>query len=191
MRSLGSALKSSLFLTAEALLLTTVTFAGNVPTVQLTITPAGPVAAGTAVTLTATIPPGNPAVTSGLLTFCDASAAHCLDNAVIGTAQVSSAGLASMKLVPGVGTHHYQAVLQGTIHYSSAVSSPVALTVTGNGSYLSLSSINSSGNANPYSLTAVVGGFGPSQTRIHLRKCFNLQTLLKPRISCPPTSKSS
>ena len=149
-----------LLLAASTLLLTASAFAGAAPpTTALTITPAGPVTAGTAVTLTATINLGNTPITKGLVTFCDASAAHCLDSAIVGTAQVTASGIASMKLVPGAGTHHYMAVLQGTITYLPSTSAPVSLTVTGGG-YPSLVFLNSSGSANPYSLTAFAIGYG-------------------------------
>ena len=149
-------------LTTVILLLTSAAFAEIPPSsIQLAITPAGPVTAGTAVTLTATVTPGAPMpITAGLVTFCDANAAHCLDSAIVGTAQVTAASTASFKFVPGVGTHSYTAVLQSTVNFLGSTSAPVSLTVNGNSSYLSLTSLNASGSANPYSLTAFVAAFG-------------------------------
>jgi Bacterial Ig-like domain (group 3)/FG-GAP-like repeat len=84
------------------------------------------VAPGTVVTLTATV-----GVHPGLVKFCDAAAAHCTDAHLLGTAQLTSAGTATYKFIPGVGKHSYKAVFAGTTTNATSSSAATALTVTG------------------------------------------------------------
>jgi hypothetical protein len=72
------------------------------------------VASGSVVTLTATVLSGATAVTTGLVNFCDATAAYCTDIHILGMAQLTSAGTATLKFVPGIGSHSYKAVFVGT-----------------------------------------------------------------------------
>src|SRR5882762_1362152 len=67
------------------------------------------VASGTPVTLTAAVSNGSP-VTAGTVTFCDATATFCTNGAVIGTAQLTLAGTAAIKIIPSIGNHSYKAV---------------------------------------------------------------------------------
>lgn len=90
------------------------------------------VATGTVVTFTATV--RNPSlVTHGTVTFCNAAATYCEDSAIIGTAQLTSAGTASIKRVPGMGLHTYEAVFTATTANagSNSSASPQPLEVTG------------------------------------------------------------
>jgi hypothetical protein len=90
----------------------------------------GSVASGSLITLTATVVAGATAVTAGQVNFCDASAAYCTDIHLLGTAQLTKAGTAFIRLSPGVGNHSYKAVFQGiTDGARSSTSSPAALTV--------------------------------------------------------------
>src|SRR5579862_9526657 len=57
---------------------------------------ASSVPAGTVVTLTAAVSNGAP-VTTGEVFFCDAAAAHCEDSALLGIAQLTSAGTAVIR----------------------------------------------------------------------------------------------
>jgi hypothetical protein len=90
--------------------------------VTLTVTAGGAaatsVAAKTVVTLTATVTTnGNPAAVSpGQVVFCDGSSPTvvCTDIHRVGLAQLNAAGTATMKLVPGTGSHTYRAVFLGT-----------------------------------------------------------------------------
>ena len=134
-------------------------------TTALTVTSAGSevmsVDAGTVITLTATvtsaISPGT-SVNPGLVEFCDATAVHCEDSALLGTAQLTTAGMATFKFRPGIGSHTYQAVFAGTGSYAKSISSTATLTVTG--LYPTASSIVSSGSVGNYTLTATVVGAG-------------------------------
>ena len=121
------------------------------------------VTAGTVVTFTATVINTSP-VTTGLVTFCDfATATYCDNSALIGTAQLTSAGTAIISLVPGMGNHSYVAVFNGTPYGTPAnaasTSSLQALTVTG---YRTTTSISASGSAGSYTLTGTVVGWGNS-----------------------------
>jgi N-acetylneuraminic acid mutarotase len=119
----------------------------------------GTVTSGSVVTLTATVMAGATAVTPGQVNFCDASAAYCTDIHLLGTAQLTKAGTAFIRLSPGVGSHSYKAVFLGiTDGARSSASSPAALTVSG----LNIAStvITQSGGAGSYTLTATVGGNG-------------------------------
>src|SRR3984885_13019582 len=89
------------------------------------------VASGSVVTLTATENSGAGAVTTGLVDFCDATATYCTDIHIVGTAQLTSAGAATLKFVPGIGSHSYRAVFVGTTSNPASSSSASSLTVTG------------------------------------------------------------
>src|ERR1035441_5413252 len=69
------------------------------------------VAVGTVVVFTATVTDQNSAVvTSGQVKFCDTTAKYCEDAALLGTAQLTSAGTGALKLRLGLGRHSRQAV---------------------------------------------------------------------------------
>src|ERR1700761_9542898 len=78
--------------------------AGSATTTSLTVTSNGTgvtsVSAGTVVTLTATVTSGGTPVTPGQVKFCNASAAHCEDAALLATAQLTSSGIATYKFRP-------------------------------------------------------------------------------------------
>jgi hypothetical protein len=115
------------------------------------------VTAGTVVVFTATVSNGSP-VTLGTVTFCNAAAAYCLNPpALLGTAQLTSAGTAVFRLVPGIGSHSYKAVFSGTTSNATSTSSEQTVTVTGGAS---TTAISSSGSAGSYALTATVVGTG-------------------------------
>jgi hypothetical protein len=118
------------------------------------------VAAGSKLTLVAAVSSGSTALTTGQVNFCDASAAYCTDIHILGTAQLTSAGTAQLKFIPGIGSHSYKAVFvgtrNGTTAYAGSASSTVALTVTG--AYPTTTQIRGSGIPGNYTLTATVTG---------------------------------
>jgi sugar lactone lactonase YvrE len=122
-------------------------------------TPVTSVASGTAVTLTATVTANGAPVTPGLVTFCDATAAICDNSAVLGTAQLTTAGTATLKFVPGIGTHTYNAIFAGTNNEDTSTSAVQALTVTG--TYATTTTITLMGTAGNYTLTGTVQTFAP------------------------------
>src|SRR5579863_10282475 len=84
--------------------------AGVTSTTTLSVSPSS-VPAGTAITLMATVTrtisvgPVTSPVTAGEVIFCDATAVQCDGAAVFGTAQLTSAGIAAIKVTLGVGTY--------------------------------------------------------------------------------------
>jgi DNA/RNA endonuclease YhcR with UshA esterase domain len=126
-----------------------VTSAGNAVTT---------VTSGSVVTLTATVTAGSTPVAPGQINFCDAMAKYCTDIHLLGTAQLTSAGTATLKLRPGIGSHSYKAVFVGTTANAASASTASALTVTG--LYPTISTIAASGNPGDYTLTATVFGNG-------------------------------
>ena len=145
----------SLFLLALPAFAATTTTTTNT-TLSVTSGGAGvtTVASGSVVTLTATVLAGTTPVTPGLVKFCDATAAYCTDIHILGTAQLTSAGTATLKFVPGIGTHSYKAVFVGTNSYAASSSSASALSVTG--LYPTTTSIAQSGSLGNYTLKATV-----------------------------------
>jgi hypothetical protein len=110
------------------------------------------VAAGNAVTLTAAVNGGT--VTRGLVNFCNAAATYCTDIQLVGSAQLTSAGTATLTLLPGMGVHSYRAVFAGTNAVGGSASSATSLTVTG--SYPTATSLTALGEQGNYSLTSTV-----------------------------------
>jgi Bacterial Ig-like domain (group 3) len=116
------------------------------------------VATGTVVTFTAAVSNGS-AVTAGSVNFCDmTTATYCLNSALLGSVQLTSAGTAVMKFVPGIGTHSYTAVFVATTANEASTSSAQPLTVTG--LYPTTAAISSSGFTGNYTLTGTVVGTG-------------------------------
>jgi Chitobiase/beta-hexosaminidase C-terminal domain/FG-GAP-like repeat/Bacterial Ig-like domain (group 3)/NHL repeat len=112
------------------------------------------VAAGTVVTLTASVKAGTTALTTGQVDFCDATAKYCTDVHVLGMAQLTSTGAATLKFRPGIGSHSYKAVFLGTNTYAGSASGAPALTVTGK--YPTTTTITQGGTTGNYTLTATV-----------------------------------
>ena len=115
------------------------------------------VAVGTVVVFTATVTDQNSAaVTSGQVKFCDATATYCEDAALLGTAQLTSAGTAVVNLRLGLGSHSVKAVFGGTSVDGSSVST--AQTVTVSGQLPSAAALAVNGGVGNYTLTATVTG---------------------------------
>jgi trimeric autotransporter adhesin len=113
---------------------------------------------GTAITLTASVKVGATALTTGQVDFCDASAKYCNDIHVLGTAQLTSAGTATLVLRPKIGTHSYNAVFLGTNTYSGSASTASSLSITGQPA--TSTAVSQNGVAGNYTLTATVSSSG-------------------------------
>src|ERR1700676_4242416 len=104
-------------------------------TTTLSVTSAGnavaTVTSGTVVTLTATVMTGSTPVAPGQINFCDATAKSCTDIHILGTAQLTSAGTATLQFRPGIGSHTYQAVFVGTNAKGASSSAASSLTAIG------------------------------------------------------------
>jgi hypothetical protein len=97
-------------------------------------------------------------VTTGQVNFCVATANYCTDIKLLDSAQLTKAGTAVFKFIPGPGSHSYQAVFAGTTSYAPSASGAAALTVTHSGLYPTGTTVSVSGSSGNYTLTAVVGG---------------------------------
>jgi FG-GAP-like repeat/Chitobiase/beta-hexosaminidase C-terminal domain/Bacterial Ig-like domain (group 3) len=121
--------------------------------------------ANTVVTLTATVTAGGGPVASGQVNFCDATALSCTDIHLIGSAQLTSAGTAVYRFVPGSGSHQYKAVfLESAVGVTS--SSPTATLVVQAPAFVPVpttTTIAQSGPVANYTLTATVASVGGTQ----------------------------
>lgn len=130
----------------------------SVTSTSLAITSAGSVvtsvAAGTAITLTATVFSGSSPVTPGLVAFCEATAPRCTDIHRLGTAQLTSSGAATLRFTPAIGSHSYKAVFLGTAAASTSSSPVTPLAVTG--LFPTVTHLASSGSPGNYTLAASV-----------------------------------
>jgi len=111
---------------------------------------------GQPVTLTATATVGGTPILLGTVNFCDATSTNCQGSALLGTAQLTPSGAASLKLRPGIGTHSIKAVFAGTNSDASSGSNPQTVTVTG--TYPTTTTIAATGSTGNYTLTAMVTG---------------------------------
>jgi hypothetical protein len=116
------------------------------------------VGSGSVVTLAATVQAGGSKLTEGQVNFCDASAAYCTGTHILGTSQLTNSGIATLKFIPGIGSHSYKAVFLGSIGHSPSTSNTSMLMVTG--SYSSKTMITLAGNPGDYILTGTVVGVG-------------------------------
>jgi sugar lactone lactonase YvrE len=139
---------------------TSIVVSALVSAVTLNVAPGSSVVAATAATLTATVTANGVPVTAGTVLFCNATAAQCSGEAVYGSAQLTSAGTAAIKLTLGAGTYSFLAEFQATNSTPAGASAPQPLTVTGAASYLSSTTIAESGVAGNYTLTGTVTAFG-------------------------------
>ncbi len=112
---------------------------------------------GTVVTLSASVLTNGVPVTRGQISFCDAHAPLCADIHLIGSAQLTSAGIATFRFIPGPGSHTYQAVFVGTTSIAASTSSTQALAVGGTASP-SAATLTATGSPGNYTLTATVSG---------------------------------
>ncbi|MGD1063623.1 MAG: FG-GAP-like repeat-containing protein [Terracidiphilus sp.] len=118
------------------------------------------VESGTVVTLTATVTSNGSPVTTGQVLFCNALASYCTDINLLGAANLTGAGTATLKFYPGPGSYSYKAVFVGTRNsmqpYLTSTSADESLSVTGLAS--TSTSITASGSVGNYTLTATVVG---------------------------------
>ena len=149
-------------LTATTPLTLTVRSAQNTTATTLSLTSSGTsvstVASGTPVTATASVTAGTTPLTTGQVNFCDATVTFCDAVHLLGTAQLTSAGTAILKFIPGTGSHSYKAVFAGTNTNTTSTSTASSISVTA--SYPSATTIAQSGNVGNYTLTATVTGQG-------------------------------
>jgi hypothetical protein len=120
--------------------------------------PASSITAGTLVKATATVNAGSAPLTTGTVNFCDATATYCDPSHLIGTAQITSAGTATLSFIPGPGSRSYKAVFAGTTTNAASTSTTSNLAVTA--TQPTTTTIAQSGSAGNYTLAATVTGKG-------------------------------
>jgi len=141
-------------------------FSQAASTTALAITSAGgavtAVTSPAVVTLTAAVTSGGSAVTHGVVNFCSSTQPSCIGAALAGTAQLTSAGSASISFRPAVGSHSYQATFAGTASVQTSTSTAGMLTVTqGTTAVLpTTAAITATGTAGDYTVTGAVTGDG-------------------------------
>src|SRR5580704_2361295 len=152
--------KSKLFLMLLMTLVTGAAHATQAPTVTTLAISSNTVLYQSPVVLEATVTAGGSPVTSGLVLFCDASAAYCESNSALATIQLTSPkAIAFAKLGSGpLGSHSYKAVYRANNSYASSISNTVSYTVVG--TYGSTVGISSTGAAGSYTLQGTVTGIG-------------------------------
>lgn len=117
------------------------------------------VASGAVVTMTASVQTLVP-VTVGQVNFCDGTAVHCTDSHLLGTAELTSAGTATVRFVPGAGIHTYKAAFLGTGVAES--SSSTSLTLNVSGVHPTVTTISNVGDPGNYTHTASVASVAGS-----------------------------
>jgi hypothetical protein len=110
------------------------------------------------VSLTATVTSNGKPVAPGLVVFCRATAKYCEDTAVLGQAQLTSAGTATLNLMLPVGNYNIKAIFQGT--NGVAGSNSTARDVTVIGKFATATTVSATGGPGNYSLTGTVTSFG-------------------------------
>jgi YD repeat-containing protein len=140
----SSVVSATYTLPAQASTLTTLSMISGGNPVS-TVTP------GSVVTLKASVTSGGLPLTTGTVNFCDANATYCVDIHIVGTAQLTSAGSASITFVPSGGVHNYKAALVGSLSYLTSASGSSALTV---GPTPTTTTLSTTGGA--YPLTAAI-----------------------------------
>ncbi|MFY9747031.1 MAG: protease pro-enzyme activation domain-containing protein, partial [Acidobacteriaceae bacterium] len=150
-------------LAATSTVVVAIRLAPSATTTTLQITaagsPVGTVSPGTPVTLTAAVNAGPTALAVGEVNFCDAAATLCDPAHWVGSAQLTNAGTAALKFIPGMGTHSYKAVFLATSSHATSSSSAANLTVTP-AAQPTTTTITPSGVSGDYTLTATVSAVG-------------------------------
>ena len=95
---------------------------------------------------------------AGQVNFCASVATGCDPSHILGSAQLTSAGTATLKCIPGIGVHSYKAVFMATNADAGSTSAAPSLTVTA--SRPTTTTIAETGSAGNYTLTATVAGQG-------------------------------
>ncbi len=150
-------------------------FASTATTTSLAVTPASPVNVGAVATLTASVKEtGGATVTSGTILFYDSFA----PNLPIGTAQLTSAGLATMRSLLGAGNHGFTAKFLPTTADATSTSTVQTLVVVGTGTYASSVALNDdTSNGNSLNVTAHLNGAVPSNGNVVIQSSVTNSTL--------------
>jgi len=157
---MGSFLKKASFGLALPFALLSLMSAQTPTTTTLAISPYNSVALDTVVTLTATVTnPG--AVTAGTVNFCNVNSTDCSPGSgLYGTAQLTSAGRATIEHVFGYGVNNIKAVFLPTTANAGSTSLTESVSVPASQIYSSTTTLAASGSAGNYTLSGAVSAFG-------------------------------
>lgn len=112
---------------------------------------------GSPVTFSATVTAlDGSSVNPGEVSFCDATAAKCIDAAILGRASLSKSGVATIKLKPSIGCHRIYALFHGSASYASSKSTAKDLNIEGLSA--TTMAVASSGGPDKFTVTATVVG---------------------------------
>jgi len=125
-----------------------------ISTIELNVSPASQVERGTVVTLSASVLDAGHPLPAGLVIFYSTTSAHP-GKTIVGQAQLTANGVATMKFRPPLGSLEFQAVYQGTNTHAGCESTWQSLTVTGEIDTSTALSVN------PPNYTATVTAYGP------------------------------
>ena len=162
--SFGKHFAKAFFVLAMLTTMVSAAFAAQATTTTTLSISATSVPYQTPIILTATVTSSGSPVTAGLVLFCEATATFCENNSALGIAQLTFPGAtASVKIGSGpIGNHSYKAVFRANKSYASSLSNTVTYAVTG--TYLSTSSLVSTGTVGNYTLSGTVSGIGSLTT---------------------------
>jgi|GEM_PF-2292884 len=125
----------------------------------IAVSPVSPVNAGTVVTVSATVTSTltSAPVTTGIVKFYDTSTTP---TSLIATEELNSLGVATIKIVPGVGTHTLQVQFQGTKAFTGKTSAQTTLVVAAFGNYRTTGALSYTKSGSTYNLTDIVTFYG-------------------------------
>jgi hypothetical protein len=136
---------------------------GNATQTTLAVSPSATISTTKTVTLIAKVSSSGGPIHPGVVVFCNAKAPHCEDSAILGSAQLTAAGTASLPLRLSPNKYSIKAIFRGTPHSATprepSASATQTLTVTGL-SQSSLYPVTASQSSGRYKITANVAGYG-------------------------------
>jgi hypothetical protein len=132
-------------------------------TTELTLSSGNSVAVGTLVALRASVSSSGVPVSPGLVLFCNAESTFCEDVNILGRAQLTASGTASVNLNLPIGSHQIRAEFRGTVSNAPSSSSTQSLIV--GGKYPTVTTFESVPHPGSFDVRAKVTSIGvPAQT---------------------------
>jgi hypothetical protein len=129
----------------------------------LALSPSATIATTHTVNLVAKVSSSGAPVHPGVVLFCNAKALHCEDSAILGSAQLTAVGTATLPLRLSPNTYSIKAVFRGTprssIPREPSTSTAQTLTITGLAASL-VSPVTASQSSGRYKLSSIVAGYG-------------------------------
>jgi hypothetical protein len=159
---------------------------------SLNVSPGNLISAGTIVTLTANVLASGRPVTLGTVNFCNAAVTGCeLGGGLYGSAQLTNAGTATLRMSFGAGINSVKAVFVSTKTTATSTSSTATIDVSPLPIFPSFTSLRSSGSAGSYTLSGGVAAPGrqPLTGTVDLTD-LSSDNLLLAKVSLGPSTRS-